>query len=137
MGFCGTWLYGLWTGKAMTLSHELLWLFLLPIPFNALWYTSSVIHVASNKHEVLAVRYVVATVLNLVACWGLSSVWGINGAALSTLVVDLMLIPYVLRQSVRLTQDEFSTFLPGMVAELRGITGFLKTRKLSGSSSPS
>lgn len=114
----GQQIYMIWTGHALQLSQHLLWLFLLPIPFTTLWFTSSVVHAASNQHEGLAVRYMIATVLAVVACAGLTHFYGIEGAALSTIMADIVLIPYVLKRSLELTHDTWKGYAYGMVEEL-------------------
>lgn len=103
-------MYTTWTGNTIKLQQNLLLLFLLPIPFNSLWFTSSVVHTASNQHEGLAIRYLFATIMSAFACGGLSYLIGIKGAAISTLLADLILIPYVLKQSLVLTHDTFDNF---------------------------
>jgi O-antigen/teichoic acid export membrane protein len=112
-------LYGWWTRKAIDLPQHLLLLFLLPIPFNALWFTSSVVHVACNRHQGLALRYLIATGLAVMGCAVLSCIRGLEGAALSTLVVVAVLIPFVLKRSIDLTGDSWHGFLMGMVREIR------------------
>jgi O-antigen/teichoic acid export membrane protein len=89
----GGYLYEFWVGDSLQLPFLLLLLFLLPVPFNALWITSSTVLLASNRHEKLATRYLVATALSAVGCFGLTYVMGIGGAAMSTVVADLILIP--------------------------------------------
>lgn len=112
-------LYTLWTGKSIATSGTLFVLFIFQIPLNALWYTSSVVHTAFNKHEGLSARYLLGTVLSMGACLVLSYFWGIKGAALSTVVVDLVLLPYVFRRSLELTKDPFGSFLSGTLQDFR------------------
>ncbi|MEO8404390.1 MAG: lipopolysaccharide biosynthesis protein, partial [Chitinophagaceae bacterium] len=100
LGLFGQKLFSVWTGGAFVLSRTLLFLFLLPIPFNSLWFTSSVIHMASNRHEGLAVRYLIAMCLAVIGCGILAWLFGIEGAAVSTVIADLILIPYVFRVSL-------------------------------------
>jgi O-antigen/teichoic acid export membrane protein len=107
-------IYKFWTGKSIAFNQTLLLLFLLPIPFNAIWYTSSVVHAACNKHEGLAMRYLIACSVSLLACYLLSLILGINGAATSTLFADIILIPFVLNKSILLTQDNWISFRKGM-----------------------
>lgn len=117
----GKTLYGFWVGKSMELPQYLLLLFLLPIPFNALWLTSSVVHMASNRHEGLAVRYLIATVISAIACAILSYTLGIEGAAFSTLIADVILIPYVLKRSLDLTKDNSHDFYAGVWKNIKEI----------------
>ena len=126
LGIVGKPLYMFWTGKTIELPEYLLLLFLVSIPFNALWFTSSVVHAACNKHEGLAVRYIIATSLTLVACVILSYYQGIEGAALSTIVADIILIPYVMKYSLILTHDTFAAFIPGVIEEFKSIPALLK-----------
>jgi O-antigen/teichoic acid export membrane protein len=124
-------IYTVWTGHALQLSQNLLLLFLLPIPFTTIWFTSSVVHAASNQHEGLAVRYMIATILAVGACAALTHFYGLEGAALSTLMADIVLIPYVLRRSLALTNDTWRGYLFGIVKELGSIKEFLVTRRAS------
>jgi len=122
----GQWLYGFWTHHTIPLPQSLLLLFLLPIPFNALWFTSSVIHMASNKYEGLAIRYLIAMVLAIIACGILSYFFGIAGAAVSTLISDVVLIPFVIRQSLILTQDTWGGFKKGILEEASQVPSYLQ-----------
>lgn len=126
-------LYGWWTGRAIDMPHYLLLIFLLPIPLNVLWFTSSVVHAACNQHEGLAIRYMIATCLASIACATLAYSWGLEGAAISSLAVDLLLIPYVLKRSLALTGESWQTFALGLKHEVETTTKriglYLQSRK--------
>jgi O-antigen/teichoic acid export membrane protein len=126
LGLFGETLFSWWTGGAFQLTPMLLLLFLLPIPFNSLWFTSSVIHMASNKHEGLAVRYIIAMCLALIGCIVLSWLFGLEGAAISTIIADLILIPYVFRVSLTLTGDTMEKFIHGVKYDAQLIPAFFK-----------
>jgi O-antigen/teichoic acid export membrane protein len=126
LGLFGPALFAFWTGNAFTMPHSLLLLFLLPIPFNSLWFTSSVIHMASNRHEGLAVRYLIAMVLAVAGCVVLSYFFGLEGAAISTVIADLILIPYVFSVSLALTGDTFERFLQGMREDIQLIPKYFR-----------
>ncbi len=122
----GQWLFAFWTHGNIPLPQSLLLLFLLPIPFNALWFTSSVIHMASNKYEGLAVRYLIAMVLAIIACGVLSHYFGIEGAAVSTVISDIVLIPFVLKQSLVLTNDTWVGFKNGIAEEVAQVPAYVQ-----------
>jgi O-antigen/teichoic acid export membrane protein len=113
----GQTIFSRWTGKRIELPEHLLLFFLLPIPFNALYSASGAVQVACNQHEGLALRYVGATILSLGACVILSKYWGIEGAAISTILVDFLLLPYVVKQSLKLTGDSWLAFIRGMALD--------------------
>ncbi len=119
-------IYTLWVGKSIALPQHLLVFFLLPIIFNAVWYTSSVVHTSSNQHEGLAVRYIIGCALTVAGCAILSKYYGVEGAALSTLIGDLIMVPYVLRRSLEITGDTMGSFLLGIGNEIRTGSDTLK-----------
>lgn len=112
-------IFRLWTGGEINLPRQLLILFLVPIPFHALWYASGVVHFASNQHEGLALRLVIGSCVAIAVCTLLVNVIGISGAALATLTVDLLLVRYVLERSLDLTGDSWPDFLRGIALELK------------------
>ena len=124
IGTVGQEIYAWWTAQNLVLPQDLLLLFLLPIPFNALWYTSSVVHMASNEHEGLAKRFMVATMVSVAGCVALTYFWQMKGAAVSTAIVDVLLIRYVIIHSIKLTEDTLMEFIAGIPGE---ITNFIKT----------
>jgi O-antigen/teichoic acid export membrane protein len=126
LGLFGDKLFAFWTGNAFPMPRTLFLLFLLPIPFNSLWFTSSVIHMASNKHEGLAVRYLIAMVLAVVGCVVLSYFFGLEGAAISTVIADIILIPYVFSVSLALTADTFEKFMQGIREDVQLIPKYFK-----------
>jgi len=81
---------------------------------------------ASNKYEGLAIRYLIAMVLAIIACGVLSYFFGIAGAAVSTLISDVVLIPFVIRQSLILTQDNWGDFKKGIMEEASQVPSYLQ-----------
>ncbi|WP_372757558.1 lipopolysaccharide biosynthesis protein [Mariniflexile sp.] len=108
--FFGEILYVKWTGNNIVLPKRLFLLMLIPIPLNALWNTSSVVHLASNLHEKLAVRYLLYSSITFVATYFLTYFFGIEGTAISIVVLELLLIPYVVKTSIQITQDSWLGF---------------------------
>jgi len=106
----GPWMYGWWTANHLTIDRTLLVLFLLPALTNSLWFTSSVVLIASNRHEALAWRYILGSIITVPACYYLSRIFGISGAAISLVPIDILLIFYVVKASIFLSQDTWYSF---------------------------
>ena len=125
--FFGPWIYALASGNILTADRALLACFLIPIPLNAVWYTSSMVQLAGNRHEGVAKRYILSTLVALTFGIPMTKSLGLPGAALATAASDLLMIPYVLRRSVAITQDD-----------LKGIWGraFKDISKLPGRYTP-
>jgi len=115
----GPTIFRLWTHNELTLPTNLLFLFLLPIPFNALWFTSSVVLAASNQHEGLAGRYTIGSCLSVLLCWILTSHFGIGGAAISTILLDMILVPYVLKRSLEIVCETRKTFFTNIIPDIQ------------------
>jgi O-antigen/teichoic acid export membrane protein len=109
----GEFIYKIWVGKSILLPYHLLLIFLLAIPFNALWFTSSVVHLASNNHSGLAARYIIAAIFSSLACFVLTYFFKLEGAAISVILMDILLIPYVIRHSLLITDDNWDDFVKG------------------------
>jgi len=106
--------YTWWTKSILSIDKGLLFCFLVSVPLTALWYTSSIVHLSYNRYESLAYRYLLAASLSLAACYVLSIYWGLKGAAISTLLCDVMMIPFVIATSLQLTHDR----LPGILSRI-------------------
>lgn len=93
------------SGGMLGADRILLSCFLASVPLNALWYTSSMVQLACNRHEGVAARYLFSTMASLAAGIVMTRSMGLPGAALAACVSDLVMIPYVLRRSIVMTGD--------------------------------
>ena len=119
----GPGLYALASGKTLTADRALLAAFLVSVPLNALWYTSSMVQLACNRHEGLSKRYLLSTCVAWAAGLLLAESMGLPGAAMATSVSDLIMIPYVLRRSVSLTGDAFEGIWSRACKDMLNLTG--------------
>ena len=108
-------IYRYWTARQLIVDRPLLALFCISILTNSLWLTSSTVLLSTNKHEGLAWRYLCGSMVNIPLCYTLSKIFGIQGAAISPVVIDCLLIPYVLKKSLSLTHDSLGAFLRSLV----------------------
>lgn len=56
----GSRIYGFWTDDILSIDTRLLLCFLVAVPLNACWYTSSMVHLSCNRYEGLSRRYLAA-----------------------------------------------------------------------------
>jgi O-antigen/teichoic acid export membrane protein len=104
-------IYGLWTHHKVTLDHRLFYILLIEVLANALWFTSSIVPIAWNRHQRQALVYFSATVASLPIAYFLMKWIGLPGAGVSLLIEDLCMIGYVLTGSLRLLHDKLSDFV--------------------------
>ena len=126
----GNWIWKVWTVGKVPTDPVLLYIFLAQMLVSAFWYTSSVVPMAINRHQRMAVAMLAATTVALLAAWGLMHLQGLGlrGAAIGLTLGDFLTALYVLRESLRLLDDNLSGFAGSMLdlAMLRHLT-----RKLS------
>jgi O-antigen/teichoic acid export membrane protein len=104
-----------WTMGRIPTSRLLLSILLLVVILNSLWSTSSTLALATNLHKGLSFYYVCGTGLSTVFCYILAKWVGLNGAAAALLVSELVMILYVLPNSLRLAGDTWPAFLRSLV----------------------
>jgi O-antigen/teichoic acid export membrane protein len=122
-------LYRIWTSGTLSISPLLLFIFCISIPIYAGWYTSSLVAMAFNRHEGIALRYLMAAVLSTTACYILSRFLGLYGAALSVLVFDLFLFRNVIEHALRLTDDTMPKLLKSIPAQFGMLRAAFHTRQ--------
>ncbi len=111
----GPGIYGVWTHHKVTFDRTLFYILLIEVLANALWFTSSIVPIAWNRHQRQALVYVSATVASLPVAYLLMKWMGLPGAGVSLLIVDLCMIGYVLTSSLRLLHDNLSDFVPALL----------------------
>jgi len=98
---------------------------------NCLWTTSSTLLFAINRHQKLAVLYLVGTSASLVLAVYHTRLWGVDGAALSLLVSELVMVRYVFPTTLALVEDTPRGFIRAMFEPIRGISFQQIARSLS------
>jgi O-antigen/teichoic acid export membrane protein len=102
-----------WTRGAVDPPSGLLYLLLLVVVCNTFWYTRFMVLLATNQHAQVAAVYLLATATTLVAAVPLSAAFGLTGAAVSLLAIDIAMVGVVLPRSMRIVGDT-----PGAILHL-------------------
>jgi O-antigen/teichoic acid export membrane protein len=106
----GDHIFRFWThGRVIMDVGAFRWL-LVGIVANSFWYTSLVVTIASNTHERVATLYLAGTAGSLILARYLMPHFGIKGAAMSLLVIDIVLGWYVVRMSLARLGDRVTDF---------------------------
>ena len=110
----GNAIYVRWTHYKIAMDHRLFYLLLVEVLASSFWVTSSIVSIACNRHERQAVIYLAATALSLPAAYFLIPVFGLAGAGIGLLMVDLCMIAYVLPHSLALLGDTPAEFFSAL-----------------------
>lgn len=105
----------IWThGRVVTDSRTFHWL-LLVIVANGLWYTSSVVTIASNTHQKVAGFYLGGAAVSLIVARFLLPHLGLSGAAMALLSIDLIVGWFVLSRSFEALREPVADFWLAML----------------------
>jgi len=109
----GNQIWKIWTVNKLATDPILLDLLLLQVLTAALWYTSSVVPAATNNHAGIAKVIVFAAVASLLLSYPLMKVdsLGLRGAAVALFLGDAFTACFVLRVSLKLSEDNIRDFL--------------------------
>ncbi len=120
-------IYVRWTHARVSMDVGLFHVLLIEGLANAFWFTSSVVPVACNRHERQAITYLISTALSLPLAYLLMIHFGLIGAGISLLIVDLCMIGYVLGNSLSLLDDSPGQFARALLRPPSLGAGILKT----------
>jgi O-antigen/teichoic acid export membrane protein len=112
--FAGSRIIAVWTHGRIAMDVSAFHWLLLVIVANSFWYTSSVVTVASNTHERVAAVYLAGTAASLLIARLLIPSFGISGAAMALLAIDLVVGWYVISSSLAALSESAVDFYTSM-----------------------
>jgi len=110
LAFLGEWIIRVWTLGKVTMDPVFFHLMLLVIFANSIWFTSSIVPAAINKHEKMALYYLAGTGFSFALAGLLVSIWHLSGVAVALLATDVLMTIYVINASLKVLDDRFIDF---------------------------
>jgi len=108
-----------WTHGLVDPPMALLAILLAVVVANSFWFTLTTSLVATNQHAWQAVIYLTSSSVALLLAVPLASGFGLVGAAVALLVIDLAMSAYVVPAALRIVDDSPRSFVR-VVLDLRG-----------------
>ena len=118
-----------WTRGNVDPPAGLLYVLLLSVACNSLWYTLSTVLLSTNLHHRLAVIYLLGTTTAFLVAIPLTIAGGLTGTALSLLAIDVGMVAYVSPAALRVVHDTSRDFVRSVLdlrAALRSFTPTVK-----------
>ena len=100
----------LWSVNEVEFNLNLLLGLLLVLIVESLWNTSSVVLMAINKHQTMALLYVFLSILSIGLTVMLISIYGVLSACFSLLFVFTVLEVYTFKSVIKVTNDKINFF---------------------------
>ncbi len=111
LAFFGLWFYGFWTQNQLEVPQAMWYLFISSMLFNALWWTTEMVFGAVDKPRKMAEYGIAASLISVVLTYFLSLQFGLEGAALGAVSLDLILVFLVVPYGCKLMQMSFKELL--------------------------
>jgi O-antigen/teichoic acid export membrane protein len=98
----GLWFYEIWTNNELQVPIVMWNIFVVGVLFNSLWWSSSMVFSALNKPYFLSVAGVFSAVISVVVSYFLGKTFGLNGIALGSLLLDVLMVFLILPRACKL-----------------------------------
>lgn len=120
--FTGDFLYTTWTKGAVKFDLILFTLLLLALVTNTIWSSSAVLLQATNNHKNFSLFYLFTAILIfLTSLLILTTIKQVQYIPISMLFVDILLMTYVIKKALLITEDSFSHFFAGTLSSIRAV----------------
>lgn len=108
-------LFTLWTHGRIVMDVPAFYILLAVVLLNSTWNASSAVPLAANKHQRLAIVYLVCTSVSLSLGYPLILHFGLSGAGGALLICEISMSIYVVRMSNKLLSDRWPQFAASMI----------------------
>jgi O-antigen/teichoic acid export membrane protein len=108
-------IFRVWTSGRVTLEPALFAVLLGTVIVRSLWWTSSVVPIAVNRHKAMAAIYVASASAACLVGYVLSWTFGVVGVASGLFVIDVAMALYVVRSSLHIVEDELAGFVSSTI----------------------
>ena len=121
--------YKFWVKGKIAIDRILILCFCIGVIGNALWFSGSTIIGASNRHERLSIYYLIAALISLLFCFYGVKYFGINGGAFASIFADIVLVPIVFLEALKITKESNTEFFNGLYSTFIGFLNSLMHTK--------
>jgi O-antigen/teichoic acid export membrane protein len=131
LAISGPWIFTHWTHGRVIMNVPAFYTLLLVVLWNSVWNVSSAVPLAANRHQQIAIMYLICTSLSLFFAYPLALHFGIRGLGTALLLCEAMMCFYVIRRSNKMLSDRWPAFAASMMdtTQLRALCA-KSTRRL-------
>ncbi|MDB4414888.1 lipopolysaccharide biosynthesis protein [bacterium] len=109
--FFGEIILEIWTQGNVKVDELFFILMLLSVAANTMWYTSIIVPISINQHNRIAKFYFISTIISFFIAIILMESLGIISVPIGLLIIDLIMIPIVFKNSFEILGETFPSFI--------------------------
>jgi len=128
LAFFGLWFYKLWTQNELIVSPLMWYIFVVGILFHAFWWSSEPVFRAKNEPYKFAFAGLISAIVSVFLTYFLAQWYNLEGAALGTIVLDLLMAIIILPISANMLQMKVRDVFSKGIDEIQDVYFFLKNR---------
>ena len=115
LAISGARIFALWTHGRIVMDVTTFYILLAVVFLNSVWNASSAVPLAANKHQRLAIVYLVCTSVSLLLGFPLIRHFDLRGAGIALMLCEIGMGIYVIRMSNKLLSDRWPQFAASMI----------------------
>lgn len=115
----GLWFYAIWTQNELEVPKAMWYIFIAGMVFNALWWTAEMVFGVVNKPYKMAIYGVVAAIFSVLFSYILSIQYGLVGAAIGNVSLDIILVLLVVPNACNLMRISVKDLFLNGVADFQ------------------
>jgi len=104
----------IWTGGHITMDSRLFIMLLFVALINSFWFMSLMVSYATNRHQQIAIAYILVNIMVVGISYGACRVFGLEGVAGMLIIAEVIMSLYVLPKSLNLVEDHWLKFVRAM-----------------------
>jgi O-antigen/teichoic acid export membrane protein len=109
-------IYAAWTHQRIAFEPILFYTLIAVVVVNSFWYTSSIVPVACNRHQAVAMAYLFCSCASIALAAGLLPFMKASGAAIALLLTDATMTWYVMQASMNILQESPKRFIRSLLS---------------------
>jgi len=126
--FFGLWFYNTWTKHTLNVPDAMWNIFIVGILLNALWWTGGVVFRAYNKPFQFTFAGAISAVISVFFTYILSLKFSLIGAALGSVILDILMAIYVLPASCAILGISVGSLVKDGFADILNLKEVIKRR---------
>ena len=128
LAFFGLWFYQIWTNNELNVPPTMWDIFIVGILFHACWWSSEPVFRAKNEPYKFALVGVFAAFVSVSLTYIFSKYWGLTGAALGALSLDVIMAFVIIPKSLNLLNLNFGDILTHGFTDIKQLVFNIKKK---------
>lgn len=107
----GNWILFIWTGGKVEMDSHIFIMLLFVALINSLWFMSLMVFYSTNRHQKIAITYILMNLATVGLAYGACRIFGLYGVAEMLIIAEVAMTLYVLPKSLNFIEERWTKFI--------------------------